>query len=607
VRRLSQLASAPPQVDVSTAPGARGSRARSAGGARGRRVLLGLLVALTVLVHLPALRAPFIIDDFAHAAMADGNYPGVEGPFSLYDFIRDENRQALLERGVFPWWTDSKLSVRFLRPLSSALLWTDHELFGKNALLHHLHSLLWWALASVAVYALLRQAFSRRVAWIGATVFAVAPCHALPLAWLANRDTLVSTALGTFALAAYARWREGRRARDGLAAFALFAIAMLAGEYTLGFTGYVLAMEIVRRRESIARRALGVASFAVPAVAYLVAHTALGYGARGGGFYHDPLRDFGTYAHGAPRRLGVLIAEAWAGVDDAWAAASWWALALVTVALAVILAVPITRTIRSLDVEARGRAVWLLGGSLLSLAPVLAVEPSARLLGVCMVGVSAIIAVVIERAWFPSTPEPRRGAAEATALVAVGLAFVHLVVAPVDTWLTVRTMSQSGDAFDRRMDWVRERVARDPPGARPSTIVVLRANSSSAELFAPLILGGEPLVTWRALTYASGRSLLLRTAERTIEIAAAPHPLFPVGPQDLFRGFDRSLRAGATVQLTGMRATVIQLDEHSMPRRIRFDFDRDLDDPSLLWITEGDSGFREQKPPRLWFGEPIVP
>jgi hypothetical protein len=578
---------------------------RPPAGAWGRRVLWGLPAAVALVVHIPALGSPFLIDDYAHQAMADGHYPGSTGPWALYDFIQDSNRAALIDRGVFPWWTDPRLVVRFFRPVPSALLWIDHRLFGSHAFWPHVHSLLWWALAVAAVHALLRSSFSQRVARIGALVFAMAPCHALPVTWLANREVLVSAALGTMALCSYARWREGRRARDGLSSFALFAVAMAAGEYTLCYAGYVLAIELVHRRESLARRAIGLTSFALPAAGYLVLRAALHYGAHGAGFYHDPLSDFRAYASGAPHRAAVLVATAWLGLNDSgWALSigwTFWSLAIVLIALVAVLSVPIARTLHALDREPCRRAAWMLLGSVLSLAPVLAVEPGARLLAVSMVGVSAVVALILDHAWSSPIPRARRGAAGLTALVALGLAFGHLVRAPVNTVRTIRKTQQGYAVFAERMAWVRERAVHR------STVVVVRAVSPSAELFAPFILDEAGDVRWRALTYASEHSILLRTGARSIELVARPGPLFPVGPQDLFRDFDRSLRIGDTVALEGMRVTVLQLDDHEAPRRLRFEFDEDLDDPSMLWITERVDGFREQRLPEPGYGEPVLP
>jgi len=567
------------------------------------RALGPSLAALALLVHLPALWAPVMLDDHAQGAMVEGAYPlHSGGPFNLYDFINDANRAQLLERGIIPWWTDPHLVVRFFRPLSSALVWLDHLLFGRLTIEQHIHSLLWWAIAALAVHALLRRAFPARVALIGAAVFALAPCHAVPVVWIANREVLVSTALGTAALALYARWREEGRLRDAVLGFALFAVATAAGEYTLSFGGYVLAIEVFRRRDAVARRALGLACFAVPALAYVAAHRLLGYGAHGSGFYLDPTRDLAAYLGGAPRRLAVLLGVAWLGLDDrAWGPAAPWELGAMVAAGVAALAWPVARAVRGLEAEAARSARWLLLGSLLSLGPVLAVEPFARVLPVAMIGVSALVAVVLDRAWFPPAHEPRRGAAELAGLVALGLGFVHLVRAPLDTWLATRAASRAASAFEDRMAWVRDRAGHH------STVVVLRAESGEAALFAPFVLDGAAPERWRLLSMGPGRALLLRTGDRSIELVASPLPLFPIGPRDLFRDADGSLRVGSEVALGGLRAKVLQLDEHAMPRRLRFDFDVDPGDPSILWLTEGLTGFREQRLPAKGYGEPLVP
>jgi hypothetical protein len=564
---------------------------------------LGLsAAALVLIVHLPALWAPRMLDDHAQRAMALGDYPLYSGsPFDLYDFINASNRAQLFERGIIPWWTQRALVVRFFRPLSSCLIWLDNVGFG-GAFEQHLHSFLWWALAVGLVYALLRRALPARAARISGLLYALAPCHAVPLVWIANREVLVSAALGTAALIAHSRWAERGRGRDALLSLSLFAVAMTAGEYTLCFGGYVLAIELVRRREPLSRRIASVACFALPAIAYFAAHHLLGYGAHGSGFYRDPLHDFGAFASGAPRRLAVLLLVGWLGLDDRiWSVAPLWQLVLFAVVAAALLAVPVARSIRVLEPEARLRAAWLLLGSVLSLGPVLSVEPFARVLPVAMIGIVAIVALILDRAWFPPVIELRRGTAELSALVGLGLAFAHVVRAPLDTWLAIRAASASASAFETKMAFLRDR-----PGHQ-STVVVLRAESGETTLFAPFVLGAAAPERWRVLSVGSGRALLLRTGDRTIELVANPFPLFPIGPRDLFRDFDAPLRVGDSVAVGGMQAKVLQLDEQGMPRRLRFDLDRDLDDPSILWLIEGPLGFREQKLPKTGRGEPLVP
>jgi len=227
-------------------------------------LFFGVLFAVGLLAFLPSLTSPFLLDDYLHVAMVDGTFPSPRGPLQLYDFVSDADRSLLVQRGILPWWSHPQLTIRFFRPLSSALLWVNHRVFGDHPLALHVHSLLWWCLAVLAVHALYRRSFSTRVTWMATAIFALAPCHAIPLAWLANFEVLVSLGMGGFALAFHARWRERRSIGAAIAAALLFGVALLGGEYALCFAGYVVALELVRA-DGLLRRAVGVLPFAVPA------------------------------------------------------------------------------------------------------------------------------------------------------------------------------------------------------------------------------------------------------------------------------------------------------------------------------------------------------
>ena len=374
------------------------------------RPLIWMVVVLIggAILFSPAVLTPLFLDDHLQAAMVEGTFPAPRSPLNLYDFVNDGDRVALVERGLLPWWSHPQLKIRFFRPLSSALLWLDHRVFSHDPLPMHLHSLVWWAAAVLALRALYKQLLSPRITLMATAIFALAPCHALPLAWLANRETLVSLTFGALALAAQARWRDDRRPRDGLRAAALFAVALLGGgEYALCFGGYVLAMDVVRR-ESVPRRVAGWMPFLVPAVAYLAVRGALGYGTAGSGFYTDPLRDTGAFLSGAPWRGVALLATGWLTLDaEAWRVGiSRWLLAGLVLATAAGLVVPIRRALASLPPPSRAAVTWFLLGSVLALIPTLAVVPARRLLGVSMLGIAVVVAVLIDRAWFPEPGEP---------------------------------------------------------------------------------------------------------------------------------------------------------------------------------------------------------
>src|ERR1700679_1853792 len=120
---------------------------------------VALLVLLGAIVFNPAIRAPLFLDDYFQTSMIEGTYPVARSPFELYDFVGDADRAVLMERGLLPWWSHPRITVRFFRPLSSALLYADHRLFGLHPLLFHLHSFAWWVVAALGARALFRRAF----------------------------------------------------------------------------------------------------------------------------------------------------------------------------------------------------------------------------------------------------------------------------------------------------------------------------------------------------------------------------------------------------------------------------------------------------------------
>jgi hypothetical protein len=150
--------------------------------------------------------------------------------------------------------------------------------------------------------------------------------------------------------------------------------------------------------------------------------------------------------------------------------------------------------------------------------------------------------------------------------------------------------------FEDEMAWMHEHAQGK------SMVVLLRVNWFQTLFVAPLMVEGTLPV--RALSFDSGRSLLLRTGPNSIDLVAGSVGLFPVDPDDLVRKPDIPLAVDDSVQLPGMRATIVALRD-GKPRRLRFDFDHNLDDPSYLFVVEKGVTFEEQKLPAPGFGEPI--
>jgi hypothetical protein len=569
-----------------------------------RAFLVGLVI-VGILVFLPAIRSPLLFDDYIHRSMANGTFPAPRGPFDFYDFVNGHDRALLLERGIVPWWTDPSLEIRFFRPLSSLLLYGDHRTFASAPLVLHVHSFLWWVLAVLGVRALFVRYFSPRVALFATAAFALAPCHVLPLAWLANREALVSLALGLVALVRYEDFRDTKKPKDAVLATLLFALAFLAGEYALLLGGYVVAFELFRAKgpaTSLGRRVVGLLPFVVPLVAYLVVRRALGYGTTASGFYSDPTRDPLGFLSAAPKRLSWLVLGAWLALDGEAMRPSYSAVALVLAAVALLVFVrpAVLAAIRALDDLPKRRAMALGLGSLLSLVPVLSVQPSPRLLEAALVGVAAIVALVVDHAFFTERTAGPFPMGERAAQVALLFLFAHFVEAPIVSRTHARTVQRVGMRFAYYAGKFSERLG-DPEKAR---VIVLRDSGSA--FYLPFALGptGAPPRSWRVLAH-TGHVLTLRDGDTSFSLnVGKDSTVFPLGHGNLFRKDEARLPVGSVVTIPGLTAHVLEANA-SGPTAVRFVFDGPLDD--AVFVSETQKGFRIETLPDPGFGAPFDP
>lgn len=209
-------------------------------------VIIGLSIG--VWLRWSVLDAGFFSDDFDHYAMRNGLYPVERAHLDMFNFSdgsQAENR-ALMQSGHFPWWTHPSVHLSMWRPLSSALMSFDFAVFETNARLFHVHSLIWWAALVLAVGSVLWQVLPKPSAAVAIVLFAIEEGHGLPVAWPANRSTLVASAFGFFALALHLRWRGRGRRLDRVGFIACSVLALAAGEYAFTPFAYLVAYELLR-------------------------------------------------------------------------------------------------------------------------------------------------------------------------------------------------------------------------------------------------------------------------------------------------------------------------------------------------------------------------
>jgi hypothetical protein len=607
---------------------------------------LALLLAVALLAGFArreALDVGLLADDYMQHAMLTGSYPG-EGyvPFDLYAFLRsDPQLQARhIEHGTAPWWSviegdpdaaSGTVVFAVLRPLSSALLTVDHQLWPLDRAdairARHMHSLLWFVLAIVAAGLVFGQLFERRLAMLAIVLFACDAGLVIPLAWLANRCVLISASFGLLGVWAHLRWRAGTDMRSRRSMIALECVcmsaAMAAGEYGLLAVSYVLAWELVGVESgSIATRVRALLPACVPTLIYLLLHQGLGYGTFGEA-YADMSGGPSTWlSHASQHAAKLATSAAWslppttgAAFDTSmrWLSKGglhtdierehllWCAMLLPLMAVLVaVIRVGLSRP------ERRALAALVLG-AVLGLAPITAPPPQERLLVLSQLGACALIAAVIVasvrllRGQMPeATPVPSWLRRLLPAPFAALLLYSHIV-------FDLRSGQRMIEAIHAAEGPTLAAFARgdlasmEPEQLRGREVIVLNAVNLPTGLHGGFILeaNGWPAPrSWRALAMGPFALSVTRLAPDTLELWAVQGAWLATTYEHNFRRANQPLVAGDVRERGGLRVEIVEdLDGH--PTRVRVRFPASVDDPRYLFLMSTKQGLRRWQPPKV--------
>lgn len=548
-----------------------------------------LLLTIALAVALPSVRVGFHFDDWWQLIVARAA-PFGQAVTGMFVFVG---------RGAAPvpvWWADPDLKLAFFRPLSSLLVLADDRLFGDRVALWHLHQIAWWVLLVLLVRGVHKAALPRRAGVVSVAVFALDEAHLFPIAWLANRNALVSAVFGLVALIAHARWRRDGDRRFVAGEVAAWALAFAGGEGALSMVPYVIAWEALAAMDDRATRARALLPAGAVFAAWAIVYKGLGYGTAGSGSYHDPLDDPFGWAWDAPSRLfaalGQLLGRApvdtWFVAPSLW----WWPI------LVGVLCVPVwawlLRTFARLE-PARWYGVrWLLAGAFLSLLPVLSTFPSSRLLLAPSIGTAAVIGALIDHVWRTraSPDAPPRAYRVVVSLMALGA----FVVAPLSLAVQIEVLRQYARDFEQN-------ALRADLGRADQISVVLYAPDATMVAYQPAVhyLAGRTPHPWAVLSMAPCRHVLHRVSDTALELELVDGHMMGTEWEKLFRR--RPLRAGDVIPWGDATVEVLEADAVG-PTRLRLSAARSLDDPRVAWLTYTDGRFAPTALPRV--GEQLV-
>lgn len=553
---------------------------------------VALVVALGVLLHAPALGWGFFGDDFALVLRLERPGQGVaQRASSLFDFggtPRQPGDEADSIR--LPWWVAQDWRVRFFRPLTGLTHAMDHALWGRNAALHHATSLALHAVLLILLHGLYRAAgLTRSVALWALGVFALEDGSILPVAWIANRNTLIEALFSVSAVLVLLRGLPSPSRSRIAASLALAGLACLgkeSGVVTFAALAILLGVEARRRGDSAAQRravfgALGAVAAALGYVGFLMA---AGYGTSSL-FYLMPWSQPLEFARRALLMI-ALSAQGALGPFSIDVPLYFPALLVPWIAIGLLLGWPVAGAVLRSE-RCLPRAAFFATWGLLALLPQAGTLPSDRLLFVPMIGFAPWIGAFARRAIEPA-PWRRRGLPVLIAICA--LPWSGLLLLGRTAWFAritevVRAATLSAE------------VPRD--GTRCDAIVLQSGSTLS-------MLAADP--AWIFLTSADAvrfhpvqagrRALRLTTVdERTFDVESLEGPLLDTPFEEVFLSREDSFHPKEIRRGRGFRVEIRSLDR-DRPRAIRITLDEPIASPRWRFLIWREGAFRGIDLPR---------
>lgn len=531
---------------------------------------------------LPSIDGGWQLDDLYHRAILLGRIGG--SPWGMFSVFAGGPGwlHGFVDSGQVPWWTAAHFHVAFFRFLTVATHRLDYALWPDSAALMHAQSVLWYGLLVGAVSFLYRRLLGPGwVAGLAALAYAIDDGHALPVAWVANRNALVATFFGLLCVLVYdRRRRDGWRPGSWLGPL-LLACTLAAGELGASTLAYLVAHALFIDPAPWRRRLVALVPYGTVAACWMSAYKAFEFGVIGSGLYIDPGADPAGFVAALEDRAPFSLLGQWTAIPaDAGGILAplcpphMWFYALAFVLVLLVVLVPLLRH----DAPARFFAT----GMVLSIVPISSAMPANRQLLFVGLGAMGLLAQLVHAAFAgaPWSPSARAWRYAARGFLVLLLP-AHLVLA-----LSFPLQAASVREIGAPIHTAIASLPADPRLAEQDLIVV---NTPEYLFFVASIfplheIAGQP-VPRHVRALASGLSSVdvTRRDAETLDVHL-DHGLFFGAIARFFHSERDPLSPGQIISLSGLTVTILETGPGDSPTRIRYRFDRPLDDGGLRWV-----------------------
>ena len=562
-----------------------------------RRLPLAVTI-LAVIAMLPALTGGWQFDDYFHRVTMLGY--GDSKPIQVFvQYIDRAHNLSQMDYGTMPWWGSPGLHQAFLRYASTLTMMLDYRLWPNHPALMHLHSLLWLAAAVFVAALLYREVLSGTwVAGLAALMYALDGAHAVPAAYLANRNALIACCFGFLSVLTFVRWRKYEHQQSRWISVLMLGVSLSAGEMGLATAAYLFSYALTVDRDRIHARFTRLLPHGGVLGAWALIYKLGNFGSQGSGFYLDPLHDPLGFAGSFCQRAAFLLMGQWSplpaemSMANAPGTSAFFHVSVFSFAVAAIVAVLFT----PLVVRNRVARFWGLG-ALLSLIPIGAVGPENRLLGFVGLGSMALLAQLTQAlfagSFGASVPRVWKGFAWTAALL---LLLLHLMAAPLLGIVRIDYQSNVSSRMDRAL----ASVPSDPRIASRDLVLINPPDHISlvTTIWAVNKLENLPMPRHMRALSSGGELEVTRVGPRSLRVRF-PDGFFPTAYSRFLRSQNDNFLTGQHIELPGLSITVEALGARGDPAQVLYEFPVPLEDSSLRWVRWHDGVYVPWTPPPI--------
>jgi hypothetical protein len=569
-------------------------------GARGLSAWLSYPRSLVIAVVIAAafyariLTSGFLIDDYTGLTTLDGHAPTMGTWWDLYRVSNgveaDVARQ--IAAGKLPWWSAPDFRFSLLRPLSSVLLAAVFPLFGFEPFGYHALSLLMFCGFVALAGRFFHKVLPPTEATWSTVLVALHSYNVDSVSYVAACHAIVAGIFSMLAMSAHVDWVTGGKRRSLAGALGFWVLALAASEVAVAVLPLALGYALFRDSGPPWARLKKVAPMAGVMGIYLAVYAITQRGMSTSEIYVSPFGDpveFGRRVIGDYPKVFVGVLTHTMFLRDALTL-PWWvdaAAALVVAALVVVL----LRSLRG-D-EAKSMRMFALAGAALLVVACTKRGPGTHLFLVSVTAMPLVAAALV--ASYRALRASRSLRKVLAGTVTVVVALVHLPVSALEGWVFMSFMATWSKVSARTV----RRLAL-PPSAKE--VVLVRVNAPGVGLWGSSmhhVLVGETSHPWWLLSGDVDPVHVERPSANVIEVVPTKTPTLVSDLERAFRDNGRTpVPQGYRVVTRLYTVTVVEAAGGGATR-LRAEFDRPIDDPSLCFLSLNESGLHQFEPPAV--------